>query len=94
MRIESDFAPFYDGRSICLDMIDTLPDNLKGWVSNWFEMRRVMGTFSYGEFIQYFKDTFADLQALQSTSEYWIGWSRGRVSSLQTSSSTSNTSWL
>lgn len=69
MRIESDFAPYFDERSICLDMIDTLPDNLKGRVSNWFETRRVSGIFSSAEFIQYFKDTFADRQAQQSASE-------------------------
>ncbi|KAI0993451.1 hypothetical protein K3495_g14733 [Podosphaera aphanis] len=69
MRIESDFAPFYDGKSIYLGMIDTLPDNLKGRVSNWFEARRIAGSFYYADFIQYFKDSFADRQAQQSASE-------------------------
>ncbi|KAI0994433.1 hypothetical protein K3495_g13750 [Podosphaera aphanis] len=69
MRIESDFAPFYDEKSICLDMIDTLPDSLKSRVANWFETRRSTGNFNFSEFIQLFKDTFADRQAQQTASE-------------------------
>ncbi|KAI0997915.1 hypothetical protein K3495_g10273 [Podosphaera aphanis] len=68
-RIEIDFAPYIDDRSICLDMIETLPDNLKSRVSTWFESRRVSGRFDWKEFIEHFRSIFADRQASQTASE-------------------------
>ena len=59
-RIEVDFAPFLDDRTICLDVIETLPELAKPRVSTWFEKRRADGSFSWKELVQHLKETFAD----------------------------------
>lgn len=69
IRIETDFAPYVDERSICLDMIETLPETSKPKVSAWFDKRRADGRFSWRNFVDHFKHTFADRQARQSASE-------------------------
>ncbi|KAI0992766.1 hypothetical protein K3495_g15419, partial [Podosphaera aphanis] len=68
-RIENDYAPHFDDCTICLDMIDTIPDRLKPRVANWFEIRRSSGEFRWREFVEHFKDTFSDRQARQAASE-------------------------
>ncbi|KAI0996318.1 hypothetical protein K3495_g11862 [Podosphaera aphanis] len=68
-RIITDFAPFFDECSICLDVIDTLPENLKSRVSGWFDSRRAGGNFSWRELIQYLQNTFTDRQGQQAASE-------------------------
>ncbi|KAI0993576.1 hypothetical protein K3495_g14608 [Podosphaera aphanis] len=68
-RITTDFAPFFDECSICLDIINTLPDNLKSRVSGWFDSRRSEGNFSWKELVQHLETTFADRQGQQAASE-------------------------
>ncbi|KAI0996589.1 hypothetical protein K3495_g11593 [Podosphaera aphanis] len=51
IRIENDFAPYFDDCTICLDMVDTIPERLKPRVANWFE----------GEH-QYFADFLQDFE--------------------------------
>ncbi|KAI0994089.1 hypothetical protein K3495_g14094, partial [Podosphaera aphanis] len=68
-RVITDFAPFFDECSICLDIIDTLPENLKSRVSGWFESRKLSGNFSWNELVQHLRDTFADRQGQQAASE-------------------------
>lgn len=68
-RIETEYAPYFDNRSICLDMVDTLPEMYKSRVASWFEARRVAGEFDWKDFLEHFKITFADRQARQTASE-------------------------
>ena len=69
-RIEADFAPFLDDRTICLDVIETLPETAKPRVSAWFERRKADGQFSWRELVQHLKDTFSDRQARQVALEH------------------------
>ncbi|KAI0997024.1 hypothetical protein K3495_g11159 [Podosphaera aphanis] len=69
IRIQTDLAPFFNDCSICLDMIDTLPEELKPRVASWFDLRRVSGKFNWKEFLEHFKATFSDKQARQTAAE-------------------------
>ncbi|KAI0993518.1 hypothetical protein K3495_g14666 [Podosphaera aphanis] len=69
IQVEVDYAPFLDERTICLDLIETLPETSKPRVAPWFNKRKVDGRFSWRNLIDHFKDTFADRQAQQSASE-------------------------
>lgn len=43
-RITTDFARFFDECSICLDIINTIPENLKSRVLGWFDSRKCHGS--------------------------------------------------
>lgn len=65
-----DYDSNFDHRSICLDTIETLPDDLKPRVATWFENRRAEDTFNWRDFIEHFRVTFADHQGRQTVSEF------------------------
>ena len=62
-------APFYDESIICLDVIDTLPDDKQHRVSEWFEDCRNSGQFSWESLLKHLENEFSGKQAQQSASE-------------------------
>ncbi|KAI0996850.1 hypothetical protein K3495_g11334 [Podosphaera aphanis] len=70
MRVEQKLVPFVEGGIICLDMIETLPEDKKSRVSAWFEESKARNVFDWRALIQHFRDEFEDKQAMQAASEY------------------------
>ncbi|KAI1006339.1 hypothetical protein K3495_g1884 [Podosphaera aphanis] len=70
MRVEQEIVPFVDGGIICLDMIETLPEDKKSRSSAWFEEIKARQVFDWRALIQHFRDEFEDKQAMQAASEY------------------------
>lgn len=69
-RIEREWAPFVDPCSICLDMIDTLPEDKKSRVAAWFEDKSRTNSFDWQVLVEHFRNQFDDKEARQSASEY------------------------
>lgn len=69
-RIKKEWASSVDPCSICLDMIDTLPDEKKPRVAAWFQERSRLNNFSWMDLIEHFHRQFDDKEARQSASEY------------------------
>lgn len=69
-RINREWATHVDPCSICLDMIDTLPDEKKTRVAAWFEESSRQGAFSWQNFVEHFRHQFDDKEARQAASEY------------------------
>ncbi|KAI1007040.1 hypothetical protein K3495_g1177 [Podosphaera aphanis] len=70
MRIQQELEPFAEGSIICLDMIETLPEDKKSQVAAWFEESEAQNSFNWRALIQYFRNEFEDKQAMQAASEY------------------------
>lgn len=69
-RIQREWAPYVDPCSICLDMIDTLPDEKKSRVAAWFEESSQKNSFSWENFVEHFRSQFDDKEARQAASEH------------------------
>ena len=69
-RIQREWAPHVDPCSICLDMIDTLPDEKKSRVAAWFEESSQKNSFSWENFVEHFRRQFDDKEARQAASEH------------------------
>ena len=65
-RIQREWAPYVDPCSICLDMIDTLLDEKKLRVTEWFEESSQKNSFSWESFVEHFRRQFDDKEALQA----------------------------
>ncbi|POS87432.1 hypothetical protein EPUL_000238 [Erysiphe pulchra] len=68
-RIKREWASFVDPCSICLDMIDTLPDDKKLRIAAWFQESSRLNNFSWKDLIEHFHRQFDDKEARQSASE-------------------------
>lgn len=68
-KIEMDMEPYFHAGQICMDMIDSLPDNKKSRVESWFKERRKCGNFNWRELLLHFYREFQDHQAQQSALE-------------------------
>lgn len=69
-RIKREWASSVDPCSICLDMIDTLPEDKKPRIAAWFQERSRSNNFSWKDLIEHFHRQFDDKEARQSASEY------------------------
>ncbi|KAI0991959.1 hypothetical protein K3495_g16227, partial [Podosphaera aphanis] len=68
-RISTEQGPHIAHSSICLDMIDSLPEDRQGSVAVEFGRMSATGNFDYVNFIECFKQTFADYEARQTAAE-------------------------
>lgn len=68
-RIEMDMEPYFLPAQICMDMIDTLPDNKKCRVESWFKGKKASGRFNWRELLICFRNEFQDNQAQQAALE-------------------------
>lgn len=69
-RIEREWAPYADPCSICLDMIDTLPDDKRSRVAAWFDDSSSKNYFSWQDLAKHFRSQFDNKEARQAASEY------------------------
>ncbi|KAI0994292.1 hypothetical protein K3495_g13890 [Podosphaera aphanis] len=68
-RIEEEMDGVLSDRSICLDMVNSLPAEKRPRVASWFNERSETKGFSWREFIQHFRNEFEDKQARLAVSE-------------------------
>lgn len=68
-RIEEELDGVYSDRSICLDMVNSLPAEKRPRVANWFNEKSETKNFSWREFIKHFQNEFEDKQAKLAASE-------------------------
>ena len=71
-----------DDRTICLDMVETLPDTSKPRVAEWVDRRKDDGRFDWKELILHLKENFADRKAWQVALEYINQMEQGESQSL------------
>ncbi|RKF64086.1 hypothetical protein OnM2_021105 [Erysiphe neolycopersici] len=67
-RIEREWEPYVDQGSICLDMIDSLPDEKKPRISAWFDKNQP--NYNWRKFAAHFNEQFEDKEERQAASEY------------------------
>ena len=63
IRIEKEVDHSREAGSICIDTINTLPDDKKPRVANWFAESKASGLFSWKDLLQVFQNEFEDRQA-------------------------------
>ena len=63
IRFKKEVDHSREASSICIDIIDTLPDDKKPRVANWFADSKASGLFSWKDLLQVLQNEFEDSQA-------------------------------
>ncbi|KAI0990767.1 hypothetical protein K3495_g17420, partial [Podosphaera aphanis] len=68
-RIEEDLEGSCSDRSICMDMVNTLPADKRARIAGWFDDKRQPKDYIWRELLQRFREEFEDQQAKMSAAE-------------------------
>ena len=68
-KIESDWDLLGGHKSVCMDMINTLPKNMRGRVSHWASTGGPKSDWNYETFISHFNDNFEDKTSTRAAGE-------------------------
>ncbi|KAI0992105.1 hypothetical protein K3495_g16081, partial [Podosphaera aphanis] len=68
-RIEEEMDGRFSDKSICLDMVNSLPVDKRPRVAGWFNERSEKNNFNWRELVQHFRNEFEDKQAKLAASE-------------------------
>ena len=77
-RIEKGLEGVVEEDSICLDMIDTLPQELQTRTEEWFQDRQKSRNYSWRELFDHFSELFGDQQVLEAAVEQFCRIQKGR----------------
>ncbi|KHJ34005.1 hypothetical protein EV44_g3125 [Erysiphe necator] len=67
-RIEREWEPYVDQGSICLDMIDSLPDHKRPRIAAWLEDN--VENYCWRNLAEHFREQFEDKEERQAASKY------------------------
>lgn len=76
-RIETEMAPYMESSSICLDMIDTLPEDKRFRVADWYEESSSSSYFNWESLYKLFQEEFEDKHAEQAAAEMVLRMEQG-----------------
>ncbi|RKF64368.1 hypothetical protein GcM3_133014 [Golovinomyces cichoracearum] len=68
-RIEREMQGVFEEDTICLDMVDTLPNDLQAKTEEWFDERQRGEDYSWRKLLDHFSELFGDHQALETAVE-------------------------
>lgn len=69
IRVEKELAPCKESSSICLDIIDTIPEEKKSRIAPWFSECKIKNKFDWEDLLDRLFHEFEDNQAQQSAIE-------------------------
>ena len=67
IRVENEMGVVIESSSICIDIVDTLPDEKKSRIASWFSLNKgkETGSFNWKELLDVIQREFEDAQAQQ-----------------------------
>lgn len=77
-RVEKEIGDHREPSCLCIDIINTLPDEKKSRVANWFSLSKKADNFNWRELLNVFEHEFEDTQAQQSATELVQRMEQGR----------------
>lgn len=77
IRVERELAPYREESAICIDIIDTLPEDKKSRVAGWFSNSKRKNVFDWQDLLDVFQQEFEDIQAQQTAHEMVLRMEQG-----------------
>ncbi|POS87410.1 hypothetical protein EPUL_001149 [Erysiphe pulchra] len=78
IRIEKETSQYRDPSSICIDIIDTLPEDKKSRLASWFAKIKRVDKFDWRNLLDVIQCEFEDVQAQQTAHEFVLRMEQGR----------------
>lgn len=77
-RVEKEMADCRESSSLCIDIINTLPEEKRSRVANWFSLSKKKDKFDWQNLLEVFEREFEDTQAQQAATELVQRMEQGR----------------